>query len=427
MKCVVVQKGAREHFAAARALHQREVLAGLVTDWYAFGQNGKRKAESESSGKSFQILAVSLLKTLGRNGKSASAAYCHELPDEFVRSFPIRSLIWKWKIRRLMRNNGVYDAYAVTDRAFASVVARAKLPEHDVFFGYSYASLEILEAEKRRGIFTILDQIDPGPAEFRLVANEMERYPEVAGPPSEFPVAYFDRNRREWELADVIVVNSEWSRELLTQQGADPRKIEILPLAYEPPPESDRLPSDLRPRPSAPLRVLWLGQVNVRKGIHYLVDVARLVLNEPVQFDIVGPLNVSAEWARSAPPNVTFHGPVSRDRAEKWYRRADIFVLPTLSDGFAITQLEAMAYGLPVITTPNCGRVVENGKTGFIVPPRDTQALVNAIRHFVGNRDLLSRMSQVCCGVSQAYSVASYGSQLVDILQKHSECRLCTT
>jgi glycosyltransferase involved in cell wall biosynthesis len=92
---------------------------------------------------------------------------------------------------------------------------------------------------------------------------------------------------------------------------------------------------------------------------------------ESVHFDVVGPIGILPVAVSSALQNMTFFSPVSRDRAAGWYRRSDVFVLPTLSDGFALTQLEAVAHGLPVITTPNCCRVVEDDKTGSIIPARE--------------------------------------------------------
>ena len=129
--------------------------------------------------------------------------------------------------------------------------------------------------------------------------------------------------------------------------------------------------------------MLWLGQVNVRKGIHYLMEAARKLEKENIHFDVVGPIGILSDAVASAPRNVTFHGPVGRDQTANWYRKADLFVLPTLSDGFAITQLEAMAHGLPVITTPCCGEVVSDGVDGFIVAPRDAEALAKTFLRYL--------------------------------------------
>ena len=443
LKVLVAQKGAREHFLAARALHQRGILAGLVTDWYAFGRQnaGILKTEKLKPEKSqhlsvpaFQRLisgfSVSAFQHFGRQGQGALAARAEGIPDDLVHAMRLRSFWWKWRVRKAAQRGCLYDGYVETDAAFGRAVAGMNLPEHEAFFGYSYASLEMLVAEKQRGKLTILDQIDPGVMEFRLVAEEMARFPELAGPPPRFPAAHCRRNQQEWELADIIVVNSEWTREAIIAEGAEAGKIEVLPLAFETnaemlkteTPKSNGISASQNVSVSdfSSLRVLFLGQVNVRKGIHYLMEAARLLEHEKVHFDVVGPIGILPGAVASAPPNLTFHGPVSRDRAAEWYQKADVFILPTLSDGFAITQLEAMSHGLPVIVTPNCGQVVKDNVTGNVVPPRDSQALAEAILQFVRNPKLAAEMSPLCIEASRAFSIESYGTKLVGIIEKHS-------
>lgn len=403
MRVVVAQKGAREHFLAARALHRKGILAQLVVDWYA-PRN--------------PLLQWIFSHGAGRWGRGALAARAAEIPDSLVRPNRVNGLLGKWKqcFNPLIESR--FDANFQADVAFTKTVARLRFPPHDVFFGYSYMSLEALEIEREKKVLTVLDQIDPGPVEFRLVAEEMAARPELAGLESPFPVKYYDRLRREWELADVIAVNSEWSRAAIISEGADPAKIEVLPLAYE---GSALQPRSRESKPGAGnmLRVLFLGQVNVRKGIHYLMEAAQLLEGEKVHFDIVGSIGILPAMVASAPRNMTFHGPVSRDRAVEWYKQSDVFVLPTLSDGFAITQLEAMSHGLPVIVTPNCGKVVEEGKTGYIVTPRDARSLADAILKFAVNRDLSFEMAPACHATVAAFSFEAYAQRLVEIIEKH--------
>ena len=155
-------------------------------------------------------------------------------------------------------------------------------------------------------------------------------------------------------LADRIVVNSRWSLEALVKQGVQESKLNIIPLCFEPP--TDTPHAALRtPNPTAPLRVLFLGQVILRKGIQYLMQSAKMLEGENIRFDVVGPAGITPEAMRSAPKNMFFHGRSTRDQTVDWYRQSDVFVLPTLSDGFALTQLEAMAHGLPVVTTRRAG------------------------------------------------------------------------
>lgn len=141
------------------------------------------------------------------------------------------------------------------------------------------------------------------------------------------------------------------------------------------------------------MRVL-LGQVNIRKGIPYLIEAARLMKGTPVQFDIVGPISIADQFVVSAPSNVRFHGSVTRDKVQNFYSQADVFVLPTISDGFALTQLEAMSHGLPVITTPNCGDVVTDGVDGFLVPARNAAALAEALLKLAEDPERLQAMQE---------------------------------
>jgi glycosyltransferase involved in cell wall biosynthesis len=110
--------------------------------------------------------------------------------------------------------------------------------------------------------------------------------------------------------------------------------------------------------------------------------------------------------------NVTILGHVNRESAKRLYSTADVFVLPTLSDGFAITQLEAMAHGLPVIATNRCGEVVTDSQDGFIVPVRDAVALAGAISRIDDDRGLLSAMSERALRTAQRFTVQRYVREL---------------
>jgi glycosyltransferase involved in cell wall biosynthesis len=98
------------------------------------------------------------------------------------------------------------------------------------------------------------------------------------------------------------------------------------------------------------------------------------------------------------------------------YRTADVFVLPTLCEGMALVHLEAMAAGVPVITTPNCGSVVRDGIDGFIVPVRDPDALADRIEQIVSDRALRQRMSEAARERAREYSLSRYAERLLGAL-----------
>jgi glycosyltransferase involved in cell wall biosynthesis len=140
---------------------------------------------------------------------------------------------------------------------------------------------------------------------------------------------------------------------------------------------------------------------------------ARHLIGENIRISVAGPVHITAESMATAPLNMSFLGRVTRNQLQKVYLDADVFVLPTLSDGFAITQLEAMANGLPVIATPRCGSVVEDGVSGLIVAAGDGDGLANAILAIERDRQLLENMSQAAVRRARQFTMSHYAESLL--------------
>jgi glycosyltransferase involved in cell wall biosynthesis len=332
---------------------------------------------------------------------------------------------------------GRYLGYCEVGRRFAQAVtrsmkARRTLPNYSVFYGFDTESLEVMEHLKKRGVFCILFQIDPCQEEVEMVQAEQQVWPGWEDQPLDIPEEFFTRHKNEWASADRVVVPSEFCRRGLMQQGVPGAKITVIPLSYEIADTSKKenlegTDDRLRKTPKSftrenPLRVLFLGQVMLRKGIQHLVQAAESLQDCPVVFDVVGSIRISAKAVSLAPPNVVFHGRVTSDKINGWYRRANVFVLPTLSDSFAITQIEAMANGLPVIATPNCGTVVSDGVDGFIVPPRAPQSLAQAIRRYLQDPNCLENQHHAALLKSKQFSLERFGTNLLALgHQIHSQ------
>jgi glycosyltransferase involved in cell wall biosynthesis len=402
MKVVVAQKSTRENYSIARALHRRGMLAHLVVDWYA------------PFGRAARFLSKSNWRAVSR----AFSARSDELPDEMITALNFVGVKDRIRSQIAKRMGSVADAVLKGDIEYASALSRVKLPSHDVFLGISYHSLEVLREEKRQGKLCVLLQIDPGEREHEIISEEQSRWPKyVVRPHERIPRAVYDRLHEEWSLADIIIVNSEWSKLCNLQKGAPAEKLAVLPLAYEPAarePALDRGCDDQ----VKPIRILWVGRITLQKGIQYLIEAAKILVGEPVEFLISGVSSIAPEAMRDAPRNIKWLGRVTNAQKNNLFLSSTAFVLPTLSDGFALTQLEALAHGLPVIVTANCGSVVNEAKTGFIIPPRDPQALAEAILRFVLHRGLTSEMSPACREAVQAYSIDAFGQRLVSIIEK---------
>lgn len=235
-------------------------------------------------------------------------------------------------------------------------------------FSYSYAAGAIFRAARSQGIRTVLGQIDPGPLEDELVASLYER----AGQSPRYeriPEPYWQRWREEIALSDVIAVNSDWSRRALVSVGVAADKIVVVPLAYDRPRIEADAPRELPSKftNERPLRLLFLGQVTFRKGIGSVLEVMQRMADAPIRLDIVGEVQIDLPAWTVADPRVALHGAVTRSSVSEHYRSADLFVFPTHSDGFGLTQLEALAHGLPVLASDNCGEVIEHDVNGFVL------------------------------------------------------------
>jgi glycosyltransferase involved in cell wall biosynthesis len=397
------QIGAREHFAVPRALQQEGRLAAFYTDFWA--------------GTKTRTLARQSRSSLGR----ALAARFHPgLTHAPVVSWNARSLGWEMILRKhKSRTGSAYPGFIEVGRRFATRVRehlknRTDLAADSIFYAYDTGALETFEWCRSRNLKCVLNQMDPNRIEVDLVRAEEKQWPGWAVQAIEVPEAYFARREREWALADRIVVNSEFSRRALLQQGVPPEKLVVIPLCYEVT-ESKRKSEIGNRKLHEPLRVLFLGQVILRKGVQYLLTAARLLEKENIIFDIVGPVGISPAAVAGAPKNVRFHGRTNRDQAAAWFRQSHLFVLPTLSDGFAITQLEAMAHGLPVITTPCCGEVVDDGMDGFIIPPRAVGALAQIYQRYLTEPELLRNQSAAALVKSRQFTLDRLAENLTQL------------
>ena len=384
MKWLCCQLGAREHYAIPRALLRVDMLAYLLTDAW--------------------VPPSSLLARICRRGSSLAERFHDTLPDARVKAFN-SSLVAFEVLARARRLRG-WTRIIARNRWFQRKVVsflRSQLSTinyQPILLSYSYTALEPFRYAKAHGWKTLLVQIDPGPEEEAIVAQEAARVRELAAGWQPAPSEYWALWREECKLADRIVVNSEWSREALVRRGVPHEKTSVIPLAYE----VIRLPDHETTRPQKreypdrftferPMRVLFLGLINLRKGVARLLEAARILRDEPVEFWMVGPVEIAHASAIGNAGHVKWFGPVTRKQATEFYRDADVFILPTLSDGFAITQLEAQAHGLPVIASEFCGKVVDNGRNGIVLEEPTAACIAAAVRDCLADGDRLRKLA----------------------------------
>ena len=344
-----------------------------------------------------------------------------EIPAERVTSFNLQALAQelRWRFRQptewdqiMARNDWFQDRAIFQLERLQRELSRFDDGGSPVVFSYSYAARKLFEFAKDHGWRTVLGQIDPGPVEERLVAAEHRRRSDLQTHWSPAPPPYWAMWRRECELADHIVVNSAWSRAALVEEKIAPEKIAIIPLAYNAPAESVGFQQIVPHRftRDRPLRVLFLGQIVLRKGVAAILDAARCLEGQPVEFLMVGSLGLSPTAVDRDRCNVRWCGSVTRERVHDYYRSSDVFLFPTLSDGFGLTQLEAQAWHLPSIASKNCAQVITPGVNGIVLGEVSGADVAAAVRQILDEPGKLADYARNTF-LSERYSLETVARQ----------------
>jgi glycosyltransferase involved in cell wall biosynthesis len=154
-----------------------------------------------------------------------------------------------------------------------------------------------------------------------------------------------------------------------------------------------------------PLKILFLGNVIERKGLHTLLNALVKRTNSlPCQADIVGSLATDPQYAKQMQKfvitnglssMVTFHGPLDNEPLKEKLKQAHILIVPSSYEGFGIVYLEGMAFGLPAIgtTAGAAGEIIEHKKTGYLIEPNNSTALADHISQLASDRSLLTELA----------------------------------
>jgi alpha-maltose-1-phosphate synthase len=326
-----------------------------------------------------------------------------DLPRTLVRSMPLLAAPMALRKLGLPGPAGLVEPAAV--RLFDQWVS-ASLSECDVFHCFSGFGLRAFEAARSR--FGAVTVVERGSSHIRfqrdILVEEHARWRSRFTGISERAL---EREEREYEECDRITVQSTFAERTFRELGVPESKLLKLPLGvdlglFHPVPKRDDV-----------FRVLYAGHCSLRKGIPYLLQAVAELRLPNFEFVINGAIgddvrDIMGRHARC----FRFLGHQPLARLHEVYSQASVLVLPTLEDGFAKVVTEAMACGVPVIATTNCGAqdVLTDGLEGFIVPIRDPGAIRERILYLYENPEVQAEMGRAALERAREFSdVKSYG------------------
>lgn len=321
-----------------------------------------------------------------------------------------RALIRQWGILgRGLKYLAAKDFTALLDylenTLFDFWVAR-QLPTADLFHGWNGMCLRSLCHARARGMITVVERASIHPTtQARLMHEEYLRW----NVPFRFPTWNLRRVLHEFAQADYITVPSAFARETMLAEGVPTEKLIEIPLGVD---LTRFAPAE--PARAHPFRALFAGNVSIAKGVPYLLEAWRRLHWRDAELWIVGAIapdfaKIRTHWNDMS--NVRFIA-YTRELA-RLMQQCNVFVFPSIQEGSALVTYEAMAAGLPIITTPNAGSVARDGEEGFIVPMRDVDALCTRLEHLRSNDVLRAQMGRAARARVEAFTWEHYSARLL--------------
>jgi glycosyltransferase involved in cell wall biosynthesis len=225
------------------------------------------------------------------------------------------------------------------------------------------------------------------------------------------------RKNAELEIADVVVVPCAWAaRSLSYNDGCGEKPVIIVP--YGTP--ADEIPARTR-RPDGPFTVLFAGQIGLRKGAPHLIEAWESLRLKDARLWMAGSMKLGRDYLADHSESFRYLGAIPRVRLLEVMREVDLFVFPSLAEGFGLVIGEAMAAGLPVLTTVNTGgpELIDDGREGWCIPAHDSEALRERIEWAYHNRDALYEMGGLARRKAERWTWADYRKRLIRELSRN--------
>jgi glycosyltransferase involved in cell wall biosynthesis len=301
---------------------------------------------------------------------------------------------------------------------FDKKVAAMKWDTIDAVYAYEDCALRSFRKAKQLGLVCLYDlPIVHHETAKEILSREVELFPE-------FKFCLATVNEPDWKIkkkeeelamADLIFVPSDFVKNSVTRLGIRPGKIKVnvfgAPIEkFTPAEKTDNI-----------FRPIFVGGIGPRKGVHYLIKAWKELNLSNAELLLVGVDLFPEGWLKEQikDTSIRFVASVPHHQLPQYYASADCFVFPSLAEGLALVQLEAMACGLPVISTANAGaeNIIKDGENGFLIPIRNTEVLKEKIRYLYEHPQEKQQMKLAARKTAEYFTWERYRKFLLDSIE----------
>ncbi|OZT11324.1 hypothetical protein CHN50_17290 [Priestia aryabhattai] len=409
---IIVAHPAKQHsFKTASALNEEGILFEYITTVYD---------------KPYSITRFVNRLLKGNLKKKGQSRKCKTLDDDKVHQFCevwglISILLPKIKFLSKYKywwNNKLSDRFG---RKVAKYAIRNNV---DAVISYDYHSMELFSYLKEHAphIRRILDVSIANRIFMKEIFNNDVIKTGQTGFYSENLDVWKEENlirvKRELSLTSSFLVPSTVVKESILYSGINIKDIYMVPYGVN----SSQFLYLNKTKLHKPLKLLYVGGIIYRKGIHHLFEVAKQLGPEIVEINLVGQYNKESELYNQGKQlsNIHFLGFITHDELFKQYRDSDFFIFPTLCEGYGLVVLEAMSCGMPVICSDHAGGndIICEGENGYVFPTGHTQALIKILENIVNDPPNISYMSERARITANNMTWESYNSKLIESINE---------
>lgn len=315
----------------------------------------------------------------------------------------VREYPWPWLWDALQRRLGAQDeSMAMFDWFDRHYARRVRAEPPTILVTTERCALASLHAARTTGTHTLHDCPQLHPVELE---NLMQQASDACDLPWKgFPdgEAMMERKLQEYELASRLMVYSEFHGQSFVRQGVAPERLFQNPLWVD---TDFWKPVAAQKRSSVSvgtLHLLFVGELSLRKGLPFLFKALEL-LDAPVRLTLAGrPTDQLTVPSRIGRAEIVATGPLTKYRLRELYAENDLLVLPSVADAFGWVAVEAMACGIPVLLSENCGAPVPDPK--WRVRALDSDAIAARLGYYLDQPERLLHDASSCCAFARQFT-----------------------
>lgn len=368
------------------------------------------------------ILGTSIRREISsRSFPEVSWRRIHTRPCREMLRIVGKRLRWERLIRHETSWLSWDRVFSDLDQAVAAHISYADVKRVGAVYAYEDGALATFRVSRERGISCLYDlPIAHWRTLRRLLKEEAELHPAWAQTMEGLvdSDAKLARKDEEIALADRIVVASSFTRQSLEEHFGQNLPVTVAP--YGAPLPTVEQPS--RRAAAEPLHLFYAGHLSQRKGFAYLIAALQRA-DVPWRLTLAGPMPAAPPSALRlflADPRCQWLGHVPHATLLEAMAKAHVFIFPSIVEGFGLVLYEAMAAGLPVITTPHTAGpdIMTSGREGYIVPIRDPDAIADRIAGLYADEDRRQIMAASALQCAASHGWKRYEEQIAGLLDE---------